>query len=351
MPDQLQLEGHKLLYHLDAVEKWMRGEFFYPLHLDIGATSMCNIRCVHCFYDYLGHKQYVLQRERLLGLMDEIGPLGVKSIYFASNGEPLMNPAVPDAIARAKNNGVDAALATNGILLTREISEKILPHLSWIRLSILASSEKLYCVLHRAKPQDYKRLMKNISDAVAVKRKNHLAVTIGIQMSLLPQNGAEIATLAAMAKAMGADYITIRPICLTERNQFRVGRNLTERFSRQIRRAQARADKHFYVSVRQGLEREIKEYTQCLGLPFLSYVAADGGVYACGCFLEEPGYFLGSIYKKSFKDIWRSRRRQEVMEKIARKQDFSKCDTLCRHHSINKFLFQLKNPPEHVNFI
>lgn len=351
MNHKLLLQEHKLLYHLDTLCKWQRGEFFYPLHLDIGASTACNYRCKHCIYDYLGHKACLLRPQALLGLVKELGRLGVKSIYFASAGEPLTNPAVPEAIVQAKKSGLDVAMSTNGALLNRDILEQILPSLSWLRFSILADSRALYRSLHKASFGDHQKVFVNIKTAAEIKEVNKLDTTIGVQTCLLSDNAKEIPLLAKTVKDSGLNYMTIRPISVDERNSFKVTRDLCEKFAKYLRQAEDLSDHNFQVRVRWDLEKERKDYTKCYGLPFISYLAADGGIYACGCFLEEEKYCLGNIYESSFEKIWGSPRAKAVIERVCADPDLKRCDILCRHHSINKFLNQLKKVPAHVNFI
>ena len=48
--DQFLLDGHKLHWHLDRVNQWMRGETIAPLYIDMGITQTCNIHCQYCYY-------------------------------------------------------------------------------------------------------------------------------------------------------------------------------------------------------------------------------------------------------------------------------------------------------------
>lgn len=57
------------------------------------------------------------------------------------------------------------------------------------------------------------------------------------------------------------------------------------------------------------------------------------------------------LTKNTFKEIWESKRRLEIVRRVSSEQfDLSKCG-LCRQNNINKFLWELSNPPEHINFI
>ncbi len=96
-----------------------------------------------------------------------------------------------------------------------------------------------------------------------------------------------------------------------------------------------------------------RNYQQCLGVPFLLYSSGDGKLFPCGAFFTEKNwdkYLMGDLTKDSFKDIIKSDRYWEVVERV-RKMGVSKCYTACRTDQINSFLWKLKHPPEHVNFV
>lgn len=351
MKDRFAMLGNKLIWHPEILARWKNNGFFYPLHMDIGATSSCNFRCVHCFYDYQKHKPNFLKREKLLSLVKELGTLGVKSIFFASNGEPLLNEALPDAIIEAKKSGLDIAISTNASLLNNKISQKILPHLCWMRISVLAASKETYCRLHRVEENIWENVFKNIRDAVVINKNGGYNVTIGAQMCLLNENGDEIIPLVKKLKDIGVDYITIRPISQTIHNVYHTQENLVKKYSSILKEAEKLSDDKFAVYVRWNLVRERKYYTKCLGLPFIAFVAADGGVYTCGCHLEDKNYCYGNINEKSFQEIWKSNFRKDLMNRAINAPDFDTCDIFCRHHSINEFLWDYSHPPKHLNFI
>ena len=64
----------------------------------------------------------------------------------------------------------------------------------------------------------------------------------------------------------------------------------------------------------------------------------------------EEEYRMGDLVKQSFKEILASDRYWEVVDKVA-KIDINKCYSGCRTDAINDFVWQLKHPPEHVNFV
>ncbi|MBF0397324.1 MAG: SPASM domain-containing protein [Desulfobacterales bacterium] len=186
---------------------------------------------------------------------------------------------------------------------------------------------------------------------VKVKRDLKLKTTLGVQTCLLPENCDDIEALAIHVKNIGFDYITFRPISNHPKNTYHVKEDLLVKFKENLQKAEQIIDNKFNVFIRWNLYQEEKTYSQCLGLPFIAFVNADGGVYTCGCHLDESEYCYGNLYEQSFSEIWLSKKRMELTKKASETPDFRQCDIICRHHAINKFLWEYSKEPEHVNFI
>ena len=39
MDKRIQLEGHKLMYHVDEVSKWLKGETVAPIYIEMGPIN------------------------------------------------------------------------------------------------------------------------------------------------------------------------------------------------------------------------------------------------------------------------------------------------------------------------
>jgi radical SAM protein with 4Fe4S-binding SPASM domain len=99
------------------------------------------------------------------------------------------------------------------------------------------------------------------------------------------------------------------------------------------------------------LADEERGYDCCFGLPFWAYVSSDGGVWACSAFLGKEEFFYGNLYEETFSQIWEGQRRKSVLEMVDQDLDVSKCREVCRLDEINRYLWELRNPHPHVNFI
>jgi len=164
MNSRLFLDGHKLTYHLDAVEDWLNGKDIVPIHAEISPTSACNQRCIFCYRDFDGHRAQHLSAKVFADLIKSMAEVGVKSCLLAGDGEPLLNKATPEAIVLGRQLGIDMALNSNAVFLTDGIVEKILPALTWLRLSIMSPDIETYMKIHGVKKDDFSIAIRNIEN-------------------------------------------------------------------------------------------------------------------------------------------------------------------------------------------
>lgn len=351
--NEFKLDGHKLLYHLEELNKWARGEDFYPIYVELSPTTVCNQRCVHCYIRYLGFKNIFLERKIMLRLVRQLGRIGVKALCIAGTGEPFLHQATPEVILEAKKSGLDVACATNGILFNEETAKKILPVLTWIRFSVLGGSRQTYQKLQGAKEGDWDKLLKNLKDAVAVKRKRRLGVTLGAVFFIFKENGREVVKLARLMKELGLDYVVVKPVGDYAKNKYVADKNLKDIFEKELKKVECLGDKNFKALVRWDMFQDWgnKPYKKCLSLPFMTVIEADGSVYACGGYWQDKRYVYGNLHKQGFKEIWDSPRRKRIMKYMENHVDLRECYNCCRNHSINIFLWNLREKPAHINFI
>jgi radical SAM protein with 4Fe4S-binding SPASM domain len=87
-------------------------------------TNLCNLRCKHCYQKAGQSMKDELSLEEKLGLVDELASAGVVAIAF-SGGEPLTHPDLIPTIIRARQKDLYVSIATNGVLLTLEIANRL----------------------------------------------------------------------------------------------------------------------------------------------------------------------------------------------------------------------------------
>jgi radical SAM protein with 4Fe4S-binding SPASM domain len=80
----------------------------FPIHLDIEASSRCNLRCTFCdklpilSRDQIGDMDIRLYRK----ILDEAGEKGLWGLKLSYRGEPLLHPRIAEMVEYAKKRGV-----------------------------------------------------------------------------------------------------------------------------------------------------------------------------------------------------------------------------------------------------
>ena len=347
------MDSHKLIYHPDTVARWLRGENIYPIEIEISPSGACNHRCVFCAVDYVGYQPNFLDRDVVLQNIAQMGKKGLKSVVCSGEGEPLLNPHMPEMANGIKACGVDVAMSTNGVLLTKEVSKECLGAFTWIRFSVASMEETSYHKIQRGRDGDLARLKENLAEAVKIKRDRKLSTTLGVQCLLLPENMEQLPDMARQLREIGVDYFTVKPYSqhLHSENKFEIDYEAMLNMENELREY---ATDTFAIYFRANAMRKMhheKCYQQCYGLPFMSHIDARGNVWPCIAHIGDEKFCYGNIYDKTFEEIWDSERRQEVIQKLSELNISRVCREACRLDEINKYLNELKHPGRHVNFI
>lgn len=330
-----------------------RGGGIYPLEIEISPSGACNHRCVFCAVDYIGYNPDFLDKDTILRDISQTSRKGLKSVICSGEGEPFLNKNMPDIANGIKSCGVDVAVSTNGVLLTKDISEECLGAFTWIRFSVASMEESSYDSIQRGRTGDLERVRANISDAVKIKRDRKLETTLGVQCLLFPENMEQLPDMARQLKETGVDYLTIKPYSQHQHseNTFQIDYREMLELEREIRQYENEDFKIYFRANAMKKMHRVKRYSQCHGLPFMTHIDAKGNVWPCVAHIGVEGFCYGNIYEQTFEEIWEGRKRQEVMRKLNELDINKACREACRLDEINQYLDELKNPGEHVNFI
>jgi radical SAM protein with 4Fe4S-binding SPASM domain len=285
-----------------------------------------------------------------------MGRLGVKSIMYAGEGEPFLHKDISNIIKSTKDAGIDVAVTSNGALFNKTLADHNLPYLSWIKVSINAGNKETYARIHRTKPEDFNQVLENLTYANKLRRKKGYKCALGMQIILLPENFKEIIALTKIAKDIGMDYLVVKPYSQHPLSRTTKYRNI--KYARYLglgERLKKFNGKGFQVVFRINTMRKWdtaeRSYEHCLALPFWAYIDAGGDVWACSIYLNKDEFLLGNIYKSPFSIIWKGEKRLKLTHWCAEGLDTNQCRINCRMDEINRYLWELKFPSEHANFI
>ncbi|XPV68880.1 MAG: radical SAM protein [Halarcobacter sp.] len=354
MKDKFNLDSHKFHYHIDAINDFVQGKEAKPIYVEISPTAYCNHECTFCHYNYLGHKGRFEDNNRLYTLIDEVKSIGAKSVVFAGIGEPTLNKETIPAILHAKDLGLDVAMSTNGALLKEDDIKKLVETLTWIRFSFNATNKESYAKIHKTKESDFDLVLSNIEKMSNWKRKLNKNITIGVQLILIPENCEEIESLVKRLKSIGVDYFVVKHFYSHEKNEFKLEKTFPDKkvmnnlFELSVK---YNSDKFNMIVRSPEILLEDRKYNKCYGLPYILYIREDGNLFSCFAYQHDEKFVLGNIFENSLQDIWESKKKKDAIDYINNCIDKNNCQPSCRHHQINNYLWDLKHPNDHINFI
>ena len=361
--DKYNIDSHKLMYHPIEVSNWLRANSWdelkkiYPIYVEISPYGGCKHRCSFCALDYMGYANIAIDFEILKNTITQMAKNGVKSIMFAGEGEPLLFKNLDLITKHCTKVGTDSSLTTNFVPIRKNNVEMLMENCSWIKVSLNAGTKQTYANIHNTKEEDFDKVITNLQDAINHKRKKNLKCTLGVQTLLLPENKDEIKTLAKIVKNIGVDYLVIKPY--SQHNFSKTNKYKNINYSKMLylkEELEEFSDDSFDVIFRiKTTKKFIKKthlYNKCYSTPFFwAYIASDGKVFGCSAYLGDDKFCYGNIYENSFSEIWEGNKRKISYEFIQNKLDISNCRLNCRMDNINEYLYRLKNPNEHDNFI
>ena len=362
--DKYRIDSHKLIYHphrvaqwFDSYDDWEKAKKIYPIYLEVSPVGFCNHRCTFCALDYLGYQKTKLDFDILKERLTELSNLGIKSIMFAGEGEPTLYKELPSVLDYCTDINIDTSLTTNMVPFTEKNIDSFIRNCKWIKISINGGNAENYAQIHRTNKKDFDKVINNMNMAVEIKNEKKYKCTLGAQLLLLFDNCDSVIELAERLEEIGLNYLVVKPY----------SQHLSSNTSKY-----KEIDYSKYLYLEEGLEKynsekfkiifrvqtmskmieNVERYKKCNSVPFFwAYIMADGSVYGCSAFLGNEKFYYGNINEKTFQEIWEGDRRKKGYEYVKDSLDIKDCRINCRMDEINRYLWELKNPSEHVNFI
>ena len=327
--DKYSIEHHKLAYHPERVAQlveaggdWEKVKKVYPIYVEVAPIGACNHRCSFCAVDYVGYNPVRLDLKVLQSLLPEMGKLGVKSIMYAGEGEPLLHKQISEITEITKQSGIDVSFTTNATVLPKDFLERALPNTSWIKASINAGTPESYANIHRTKKDDFNKAINHLKQMVDYRAKHNLDVTIGAQSLLLPDNQNSMESLAEICQEeIGLDYLIIKPYSQHSFSNTRLYKDINYSAINDLRdKLVKRSTDDFQLIFRdQTMQKHTwgnhQRYQKCRATPNMwGYIMADGRVFSCSAFLLDERFDLGNVNDSSFQEIWEGEFRKANFE-------------------------------------
>jgi MoaA/NifB/PqqE/SkfB family radical SAM enzyme len=312
----------------------------FPVRMIFNTTYRCNLRCRMCFLSCqdtcLRARNAVLPFPIFNSLCDETLPLA-KEIKLTVSGEPLLTPYFDEVPAILRKHHVWLNLTTNGTLLTREKSRRIMPVLSDVKVSLDGASRKTYEYIRVGAKFD--TVLENVEgfleERAAFMGENPSAhrPTMTIQVVLMRENIKELPELVELAHELGVDRVkayhmlVFDPVLKSSALLYDAeSRSMSNDF---IREAAHRAHsygietkfpKHFTESCQESPRH--RGTRTCHFLWQEGWIDVNGNVVSC-CTPGRP--VLGNVFRNSFLEIWNNQAYQDMRRRLNSSSPYECC--------------------------
>jgi len=171
--------------------------------LQLHSSRHCNLLCDHCYSDSGPHEKGRLADETVAGLLDDAWAHGYR-VLSVSGGEPLMDPGLWPALARARALGYQTDLVSNGTLIGEAVAARLAGLADLVAISIDGTPERHDSI--RRSPGAFERAIAGIRHLRAA------GVTVGIIHTVRTETLGDLRWLIALARDEGAAMLQLHPI-------------------------------------------------------------------------------------------------------------------------------------------
>ncbi|MBU0929637.1 MAG: radical SAM protein [Nanoarchaeota archaeon] len=267
-----------------------------PYSIFIETSSYCNLRCPMCLKLQKNSKfdNRNIGLDEYNKLMKQIGPTMI-TLRLWNYGEPLINKDIFKMIKIAKKYKIFTVLSTNGVLMDKETSKKLLDSgLDFLVISFDGASKETY--EKNRKNGTFEVVLKNVQDFMDLKnqmKRNNIIVSI--QFIIMNTNEDEVDKIKEITNKLGADKLMLRVLnVVSEKGSELLPKN-----------------KKY-----ENIEKEqIKNVNFCSNVWEETVINSTGAVTPC-CMDAALEFPFGNAFSEDFRAIWNNTKYIEFRKKI-----------------------------------
>lgn len=357
----------KVIHHPERMKAYRSGDAFAPSHVEIILSDWCNQNCAFCAYRMDGYTTNALfgvesedgrennpkrrlETAKVIEILDDCAEMGVGAIQFTGGGEPAAHPDHTKIFGAVLDRGMELALVTNGVMLSKDDISLLGSSAAWVRVSIDAGNDETYSSVRRVPKGQYSRALAAVKGLAEEKRRARSGVVIGVGFVVTPDNWTDVIEATMKAKALGADNIRISAMFSSDDEKpylhfYDQARDL-------VRQARECASSEFDVYDRFGdrvedLRMKSPDYARCGYQHFTTYIGGDLNVYRCCNTAYNERGLLGSLKDQRFAEFWLSPENQASLREF-----HAPGCSRCQFNQINRVIaYAAEARPRHANFV
>lgn len=274
-----------------------------PYSISYEPTTACNLSCPEC---PTGKKE-INRNKGMLSLadfdrtLDELSP-NLLHIIFYFQGEPFLNPSLPDFIRRARYKKVFTMTSTNGHFLTPETAEKVVAAgLHRLIISVDGAEQQTYAMYRKG--GDLKKVMQGIENIEEAKRKQKSVFPeVEIQFLVFRTNQHQLPDMRQLAKNLGVKL----QIKSAQIYNYEQAHNLVPTIQKYAR----------YKKTAEGsFVLKSKLPNRCWRLWSSAVLTWNGHVVPC-CFDKNAEHKQGQLPESTFSSVWKGERYSAFRQQI-----------------------------------
>jgi short-subunit dehydrogenase/MoaA/NifB/PqqE/SkfB family radical SAM enzyme len=301
----------------------------------VESSIACNLSCVMCPWTEVrkGTPDKGLMSEAVWQAVRPHLP-EIATIDFTGGGEPLLHPQLFDRLVEAKAEGCTAGFLTNGVLLDRELCERVLETgTDWVVFSVDSARSEIYQQIRRG--AQFEEVKENIRQLTSMRMGKVPRVAINFVM--MPSNIDQLEEMVRLARDLGVDQLNFKQCDVIKeesRQKFSLFAAKETKEQRQFKKALNRAGR---LARRLNIKLtafsfEPDEQPVCDQDPRNSmFVRYDGKVSPCiiqsyggqVCFLGQPRQMpcvhYGTLPQDDPSELWTSETCQSYRETFSKR--------------------------------
>jgi len=349
-----------------------------PAHFEGIFTLVCNFMCPHCTrrvtrtrwveggtweHNTDIEKKNTMHPDGLRRVIDQLADARTdhQMGIVWGGGDPTANPYTYEGMRYALSKGITSSFLTNGVHLDVDQCLETEPIL--IRISLNCGTEEVYRKFH-GYPRGldhFDRVKGVMRDLARRKLETGARTLVGISLIADERNMDDVVAAAEQVRAVvnesgpGIDYVIARPVMNYQHfdQPWARVKDGTKQSAYDLLTGDGAAKRIFdelgipLVLIKDSFDEPpaLDDYlgTDCLAYGLYGELRHNGDVQLCSDSYGNPDYTIGNLFEDDLKDIWVSRRRQQVLDRINDKKCFqSTCPHNSRGHHHNRVFHQIE---------
>jgi|GEM_PF-5669538 len=297
----------------------MKTDKDFQLGISIDPVSACNLNCYFCTVS--GSRDgSIVNTEKLLIALENINDLRyhLKKVFFTGIGEPLLYKDLPDVTAKLKSKAATIGTFTNGVLLTPDLSEKLLKSgMNAFMISVTGLSPKIFSMFQGGNLTSsqaeklYNTIQDNIKALCELRDKINKDALIRISYILTEDSKSDFFKSLSYYREIGVNHVQTRVLLNSEHYYEQLEANDISfiKNSAQNKEETTTIDKD-YLS---RLITFVKDKGESL-CPFVGdsmQITSHGDLYACCERYDET--FLGNVFTNSLVELVNSEKFEKLV--------------------------------------